>query len=614
MFNAEYPMVRCLEANGYDVSYSTGVDTDRRGALLQQPQDLPVGRPRRVLVGQPARQRRGGPRRRRQPRLLQRQRGLLEDPLGEQHRRLGHAVPHAGHLQGDARQRQDRPADPPTWTGTWRDPRFSPPADGGRPENALTGTIFTVNCRHDRTIQVPAADGKLRFWRNTTRRHPGRRRHRRRLAAGTLGYEWDEDLDNGFRPAGPDRPVHRRRRRTSQVLHDYGIDLRHRHRHPPPDAVPGAERRARLRRRHGPVVVGPRRQPRPRLRRRRRAPMQQATVNLLADMGAQPATLQAGLRAATASTDTTAPTVDDHRRRPPARPCRPAPPVTVTGTATDTGGGVVGGVEVSTDGGTTWHPATGRGILDLHLDAGGAGPRHDQGPGRRRQRATSAPPAPVHGAPSAPGPARARIWSPTAAPPAAADPDAARDRARRQVPLRRRRLRSPASASTRAAGNTGTHVGHLWTATGHAAGHGDLHRRDRHRLAAGDVLAARSRSRPNTTYVASYFAPNGHYAGDDRLLRAAATDAPPLHALADGADGANGVYGYGAGGGFPTQTFAVRELLGRRRVHAVRRRRRDTTPPTVTSPQPGRRRHRRRHRRRPSRRRSASRCSRLAGR
>ena len=53
-------------------------------------------------------------------------------------------VPHAGLLQGDARQRQDRP-EPATWTGTWRDPRFSPPADGGRPENALTGTIFTVN-------------------------------------------------------------------------------------------------------------------------------------------------------------------------------------------------------------------------------------------------------------------------------------------------------------------------------------------------------------------------------------------------------------------------------------------------------------------------------------
>ena len=32
---------------------------------------------------------------------------------------------------------------PNVWTGTWRDPRFSPPADGGRPENALTGTIST---------------------------------------------------------------------------------------------------------------------------------------------------------------------------------------------------------------------------------------------------------------------------------------------------------------------------------------------------------------------------------------------------------------------------------------------------------------------------------------
>jgi hypothetical protein len=32
--------------------------------------------------------------------------------------------------------------------------------------------------------------------------------------------------------------------------------------------------------------------------------------------------------------------------------------MTVTGTATDTGGGVVAGVEISTDGGSTWHPAT----------------------------------------------------------------------------------------------------------------------------------------------------------------------------------------------------------------------------------------------------------------
>src|SRR2546426_384786 len=34
---------------------------------------------------------------------------------------------------------------PNVWTGTWRDPRFTPPADGGRPENALTGTLFSVD-------------------------------------------------------------------------------------------------------------------------------------------------------------------------------------------------------------------------------------------------------------------------------------------------------------------------------------------------------------------------------------------------------------------------------------------------------------------------------------
>ena len=38
VFNAEYPMVRWLERNGYDVSYMTGVDSDRRGALIREPQ------------------------------------------------------------------------------------------------------------------------------------------------------------------------------------------------------------------------------------------------------------------------------------------------------------------------------------------------------------------------------------------------------------------------------------------------------------------------------------------------------------------------------------------------------------------------------------------------
>jgi hypothetical protein len=32
VWNAEYPMLHWLEANGYNLSYMSAVDTDRRGA------------------------------------------------------------------------------------------------------------------------------------------------------------------------------------------------------------------------------------------------------------------------------------------------------------------------------------------------------------------------------------------------------------------------------------------------------------------------------------------------------------------------------------------------------------------------------------------------------
>ena len=85
--------------------------------------------------------------------------------------------------------------------------------------------------------------------------------------------------------------------------------------------------------------------------------MQQATVNLLADMGAQPASLMPGLTPATASTDTTPPTSTITSPSQGAT-FSDGSAVTISGTATDTGGGVVAGVEISTDGGSTWHPVT----------------------------------------------------------------------------------------------------------------------------------------------------------------------------------------------------------------------------------------------------------------
>ena len=89
------------------------------------------------------------------------------------------------------------------------------------------------------------------------------------------------------------------------------------------------------------------------------ARMQQATVNLFADMGVQPSSLQAGLTAAIASTDTTPPT-STITTPSNGGSVTAGQPVNISGTATDSGGGGVGGVEVSVDGGITWHAANGR--------------------------------------------------------------------------------------------------------------------------------------------------------------------------------------------------------------------------------------------------------------
>ena len=86
--------------------------------------------------------------------------------------------------------------------------------------------------------------------------------------------------------------------------------------------------------------------------------MQQATANLLADMGAQPTTLQSNLVATGPSTDTAAPSATVGSPAEGAG-LTDGNTVTISGTASDAGGGVVSAVEVSTDGGATWHPANG---------------------------------------------------------------------------------------------------------------------------------------------------------------------------------------------------------------------------------------------------------------
>ena len=193
VFNAEYPMVRWLEANGYWVSYFTGVDSDRLGAEIRDHRVfLSVGHDEYWSAAQRANvegARANGV----NLAFFSGNEVFWKTRWENSHRTL------VCYKETHANAKIDPLST--VWTGTWRDPRFTPPADGGRPENALTGTIFTVNGERADPIIVPAAEGRLRFWRNTSiATLPAGQSAT--LPEGTLGYEWDEDLDNGSRPPG----------------------------------------------------------------------------------------------------------------------------------------------------------------------------------------------------------------------------------------------------------------------------------------------------------------------------------------------------------------------------------------------------------------------------
>ena len=59
----------------------------------------------------------------------------------------------------------------------------------------------------------------------------------------------------------------------------------------------------------------------------------------------------------------------------------------------------------------------------------------------------------------------------------------------------------------------------------------------------------------NTVYVASYHTTTGHYSINSNYFASTGADNAPLHALANGVSGGNGVYQYGASNLFPNQTW-----------------------------------------------------------
>ena len=179
--------------------------------------------------------------------------------------------------------------------------------------------------------------------------------------------------------------------------------------------------------------------------------------------------------------------------------------VTVSGTASDAGGGNVAAVEVSTDGGSTWHTANGTSSWTYSWN--------------------------VHGGPSTTVKARAiddsgNIGAASAGTPVTVNCPCtifggtvpgttdSGDGGSLEVGVKFRSDLPGTISGIRyykSAANTGTHVGSLWKADGTLLAQATF---------SGETTTGWQKVnfsspvtiQPNTTYVAGYFAPNGHYA------------------------------------------------------------------------------------------------------
>jgi WD40 repeat protein len=361
VFNGEYPMVRWLEANGYNVTYFTQVDAMRSGTLITNHKVwMSNGHDEYWSAGERANVE------------AARNAGVhlafFSSNTMFWKTRWENSIDSSGtpnrtlvcYKETHANATIDPLDSAPTWTwtGTWRDPRFSPPADGNQPENALIGTIFRINGLYNDAITVPQSDGQMRLWRNTSVATLGAGQIAT-LAPGTLGAEIDVVEDNGVQPPGlfgvSSNPIST----SSLYLLDYGSTY---------GAGNATHRVTLYRHLSGALVFATgtyqwswgldANHDRSNLGSTTDVRMQQATVNLFADTGVQPSSLQTGLTIATASTDAIVPS--STIASPTAGSTVPlGSTVTINGTATDTGG-QIGGVEVSVDGGATWHAATGR--------------------------------------------------------------------------------------------------------------------------------------------------------------------------------------------------------------------------------------------------------------
>ena len=538
--NAEYPMIRFLERNGYDISYTTDLDIARSttNLILNHKVFLSVGhdeywsKPERDGVESA---RAAG------KHLAFFSGNEIYWKTRWENSNDGTNTPFRTmvcYKEGTLPTLGENPCggkcDPTTeWTGLWRDGCSFPSGNACKPENALSGEISWDG--NTSTIVVPDTYKRLRFWRNTSVANLATGATAT-LTNGTLGYEWDWEQFQGSYPPGRitmsntsfDGHVHKLSLYKSSfgglvfgagtVQWSWGLDATHDRGSDPANPA-----------------------------------MQQATVNLFADMGVQPASIQSGLTAATASTDITPPTATISSPANNATITSTAA-VTFSGTATDAN--TVAGVEISFDGGLTWAVANGTTSWSYQWAPGANGVydvlvRGIDDSGNYPSAASSTKitiTVSVNLGQNCP----CNVFG-SAAPAVITESDGTGGIV---VGMKFRAFANGSVTGIRFyknSGNTGTHTGLLYSSTGlllaQATFTGETATGWQQANFATPVAIT-----GNQTYVAAYLSSAGFYSSSNSYFTQP-KNSGPLTALADGVDGANGVYVYSNTAAFPTNSY-----------------------------------------------------------
>ncbi|WP_086543663.1 DUF4082 domain-containing protein, partial [Algoriphagus antarcticus] len=539
LFNSEYPMIRFLENNGYDVSYTTNIDTDRRGELiLNHKVFLSIGHDEywsKAMRDNVSNARNSGV-----------HLGFFSgnevywkvrwedsiDPNGDSFRTL------VCYKEGPGGENTTGvKSDPsPEWTGLWRfgcSPDYNPGINGAcDPENELMGQISWDGTTG--TIQVPSDYSNLRFWRNTPVANLANGQSLA-LTTNSLGYEWDPYFEEFASTYPSGRIV------LSQTIQNGRLHQLSLYKHSSGSLVFGAgtvQWAWGLDDQHdrGSEAVSP--------------AMQQATVNLFADMNVQAASLQNGLVSASASTDNQAPsTIISTPVNGSTIPNNS--PIAIGGTSTDDN--VVAGVEISTDGGQTWQIASGTTNWTYSWTPTTLGPTNIQVRAFDDSGNIGVPTSVsiVIGEPIPPV-CPCTVFGLADIPPSGVESD--------QNPIQLgMKFRSSVDGFVtgvrffKGVGNSGTHTGQLYNNSG--------------ALLAEVIFTNETDSgwqeasfnspvliSANSTYTISYHSSSGFYSVSNPYFNNAKIN-NPLTALANGDDGQNGVYVYSTSPAFPNQNF-----------------------------------------------------------